>query len=99
LAERVGAEPALRLLAPVALNIACFAYVGADGKAAAAINRRIVEALHVEGRVAPSLTTIDGQPAIRACLINHRTTAADINALVDHVLAWGERFAEDGGEA
>ncbi len=93
------AEPALRILAPVALNIVCFGYVGADGAAAAAINRRIVEALHVEGRVAPSLTTIDGQPAIRACLINHRTTAADINALIDHVMAWGERFAKEGGKA
>ena len=103
LAERVRAEPALRIVAPTALNIVCFAYVGPDGAAPASINRHIVEALHVEGRVAPSLTTIDGQPAIRACLINHRTTAADINALVDHVMAWGarlrgERLSKDGGD-
>jgi len=33
LAQKVEREPALKLLAPVALNIVCFAYVGPDGKA------------------------------------------------------------------
>ncbi len=104
LAERVSAEPSLRILAPVALNVVCFGYVGTGDEASADINRKIVEALHVEGRVAPSLTTLNGRPAIRACLINHRTTAADINALVDHAIAWGNRFgghklSNTGGEA
>ncbi len=99
LAERARAEPRLRVLAPTRLNIVCFGYAGADGQAPADINRRIVEALHTEGRVAPSLTLIDGDPAIRACLINHRTTAVDVNALVDHALAIGDRLYSQGGWA
>lgn len=96
LAERVRAEPRLAALAPTRLNVVCFGYAGEDQKAPAEINRRIVEALHLEGRVAPSLTLITGQPAIRACLINHRTTAADIDALIDRVLAIGDHLYADG---
>lgn len=99
LAERVRAEPRLKALAPTRLNVVCFAYAGRDGDAPAEINRRIVEALHLEGRVAPSLTLIQGRPAIRACLINHRTTAADIDALIDHVLAIGDHLYAEGERA
>ena len=96
LAERVRAEPRLAALAPVRLNVVCFGYVGADGQAPADINRKIVEALHLEGRVAPSLTLLGGRPAIRACLINHRTTAADIDALIDRSLAIGGQLYSEG---
>ncbi|MBB3608305.1 pyridoxal-dependent decarboxylase [Rhizobium sp. BK602] len=91
LARRVDAEPALRLLAPVALNIVCFAYAGPKGNAPAAINARIIEHLHAEGRVAPSLTFVNGQPAIRAAIVNHRTRQADIDALIQGVLKLGSR--------
>ena len=63
LARRVEQEPALRLLAPVALNIVCFAYVGLAGDAPPDVNARIVELLHAEGCVAPSLTHVNGQAA------------------------------------
>ena len=99
LADRVGDEPHLRALAPTRLNVVCFGYVGPDGAAPVELNRMIVEALHIEGRVAPSLTTIDGRPAIRACLVNHRTTAADIDALITHTLAIGDRLYLAGGRA
>lgn len=91
LAQRVEQEPALKLLAPVTLNIVCFAYVGVDGKVPPAINSLIVERLHAEGRVAPSLTHLNGQPAIRAAIVNHRTRQADIDALVHSVLTLGSR--------
>ena len=83
LATRIAAEPGLDLLAPVALNVVCFRPAGdSDGRRSA----RIVEALHHEGRVAPSVTRINGVPAIRAAIVNHRTTTADIDALVAGVL-------------
>ncbi len=95
LGERIKQEPALRLLAPVSLNIVCFAYVGARGDAPADINARIIEQLHAEGRVAPSVTRLNGQPAIRAAIVNHRTQQMDIDALIDGVLKFGsqEEFA------
>ena len=79
------------MLAPVALNIVCFAYVGEDGTVPASVNSQIVERLHAEGRVAPSLTHLNGQPAIRAAIVNHRTRHADIDELVHSVLTIGSR--------
>jgi aromatic-L-amino-acid/L-tryptophan decarboxylase len=86
LAARVAAEPELELLGPVPLNIVCFGFRGAD---ADRLNAEIVSNLHEAGRVAPSLTTIGGRTAIRAAIVNHRTAAEDVNALVSSVLALG----------
>ncbi len=84
LADRIDSEPMLTLLAPVTLNVVCFSY-GADPS----LNGRIVERLHAEGQVAPSLTSLDGKPAIRAAIVNHRTRAEDVELLVDSVLRIG----------
>ncbi|HXA38217.1 MAG TPA: pyridoxal-dependent decarboxylase [Phenylobacterium sp.] len=86
LADRVAAAPELELLAPVALNIVCFAYRGGD-------NAAIVADLHEAGRVAPSTTTLAGRTAIRAAIVNHRTELQDIEALVEGVLALGRAQA------
>jgi aromatic-L-amino-acid decarboxylase len=87
LERRVAATPALELLAPVTLNIVCFRYACDD---ADRVNRAIVADLHEAGEVAPSLTSIDGQIAIRAALFNHRTDARDLDALVRGVVAFGD---------
>jgi hypothetical protein len=39
---------------------------------------------------APSTTTIRGQLAIRAAIVNHRTSIRDIDALIEATLAFGE---------
>jgi aromatic-L-amino-acid decarboxylase len=38
--------------------------------------------LHESGEAAPSLTILDGAPAIRAAIINHRTHEADIDTFM-----------------
>jgi aromatic-L-amino-acid decarboxylase len=83
LAERITAEPALELLAPVPLNIVCFRVRGRDD----AFNAGLVADLHEAGSFAPSTTRIGGVLAIRAAIVNHRTTMEDVDALVDAVLA------------
>ncbi len=85
LAERVRNEPSLELLAPVALNIVCFR-VRSDGDADR-LNREIVADLQESGIAAPSTTTVDGKLAIRAAIVNHRTRDADVDRMVDAVLA------------
>lgn len=87
LRDRVLAEPMLELLAPVALNIVCFCYRGGDS-----VNEQIVVALQESGIVAPSTTTIGGRLAIRAAIVNHRTKACDIDALIAAVLAFGKNL-------
>jgi aromatic-L-amino-acid decarboxylase len=86
LESRVLAEPRLELLAPAQLNIVCFRYRDA---AADALNAEIVADIHVSGIAAPSTTTIHGDLAIRAAIVNHRTDTCDIDALIDAVLSYG----------
>jgi glutamate/tyrosine decarboxylase-like PLP-dependent enzyme len=88
LAACIEALDELELLAPVELNVVCFRYRGAD---ADRLNAAIVEDLHLNGRVAPSLTTLDGRTAIRAAVVNHRTERSDIEALITGVIAAGRR--------
>jgi glutamate/tyrosine decarboxylase-like PLP-dependent enzyme len=85
--RRIEAEPRLELLAPVALNIVCFRYRSADANR---INADIVAALQESGIAAPSTATLNGQLAIRAAIVNHRTAASDIDALLDATLALGK---------
>ncbi|HST76492.1 MAG TPA: pyridoxal-dependent decarboxylase [Acetobacteraceae bacterium] len=89
LAARVDAEPALERLAPVALNIVCFRFIAAAGDLDA-LNVAIVADLQEAGVAAPSTTTIGGQLAIRAAIVNHRTRNEDIEALVAAVIQAGE---------
>jgi glutamate/tyrosine decarboxylase-like PLP-dependent enzyme len=88
LEARILAEPRLELLAPVQLNIVCFRYRAAD---ADAVNGDIVADIQESGMAAPSTTTLHGQLAIRAAIVNHRTDVVDIDALVAAVLEFGAR--------
>jgi glutamate/tyrosine decarboxylase-like PLP-dependent enzyme len=83
---RILAEPRLELLAPAQLNIVCFRYRGAD---ADTLNADIVADIHESGIAAPSTTTIRGELAIRAAIVNHRTDTCDIDALIDAVIDFG----------
>ena len=86
LEARILAEPRLELLAPVNLNIVCFRYRAEDANA---VNGEIVADLHEAGVAAPSSTMLDGQLAIRAAIVNHRTARCDIDALLAAVLSFG----------
>lgn len=79
-AELIQAEPALELLAPVSLSAVCFRHPSADN---AAVLRRVIERRHVY----ISNATINGQFALRACFVNHRTCDEDVRAIVTEVLA------------
>ena len=86
LARLIEGEPALELLAPVALNIVCFRYRCAEPDR---VNADIVVALQESGLCAPSSTQINGQFAIRAAIVNHRTRRADVELLVRATLDRG----------
>jgi aromatic-L-amino-acid decarboxylase len=94
LEARVLAEPRLELLAPVNLNIVCFRYRADDANS---VNGEIVIDIQESGIAAPSTTMLNGQLAIRAAIVNHRTDARDIDALVDAVLEFGARRSADDG--
>src|SRR5271166_1243216 len=96
LAARVDREPALERLAPVALNIVCFRYIAAAGDLDR-LNADIVADLQEAGIAAPSTTMVGGALAIRAAIVNHRTTCADIAMMVDAVLEAGHARAAAAG--
>ncbi len=90
----VQATPELELLAPVQLNIVCFRYRSNDPDV---LNARIVSSLQEAGIVAPSMTKVRGNVAIRAAIVNHRTETRDLNELIEGTLALGR--AAGRGEA
>lgn len=80
LESRIATSRDLFMRAPVTLNIVCF---GVKDDPDGALAREIVMDLHERGEAAPSLTLLDGVPAIRAAIINHRTREADIDSFVE----------------
>jgi aromatic-L-amino-acid decarboxylase len=90
LGERIAATDELALLAPVALNIVCFRYAaGLDVAASDALNGAIVVELQERGIAVPSTTRVNGMLAIRMNVMNHRTTQADLDAVLAAVLTVG----------
>ena len=91
LASRITVTPELEFLAPVELNIVCFRYRANEANK---INAAIVVELQESGLVAPSTTTLNGQLAIRAAIVNHRTTQSDIDTLVEQTLIVGRKLVK-----
>lgn len=88
---RINATPELELLAPVELNIVCFRYRAEDSDR---VNAEIAIRLQESGVVAPSTTRIGGRTAIRAAIVNHRTSRAEMDSLVEGTLAQGRALTE-----
>ena len=86
LESQVAVRPELELLAPVELNVVCFRYRSEDAQR---INPRIVIELQESGVAAPSTTTLDGKLAIRAAIVNHRTSEREIDLLVEKTVELG----------
>ncbi len=79
LAEKVRRSAMFELKAPVALNIVCFGVRGRNG----AINRELVLDMQETGVAVPSWTTLGGETVIRCAIVNHRTTRADIDRMME----------------
>jgi glutamate/tyrosine decarboxylase-like PLP-dependent enzyme len=86
LEARILADPRLELLAAVQLNIVCFRY---RTREANRVNGEIAADIQESGIAAPSTTLLDGQLAIRAAIVNHRTYTRDLDALLAAVIRFG----------
>jgi aromatic-L-amino-acid decarboxylase len=88
---RVQERPEFEAVAPVVLSIVCFRYVPADLDPSAPevqpyldrLNERLMTAIQTDGRAFCSNATVHGRYALRACIVNYRTEAADVDALLD----------------
>ena len=95
LARRIEQTPGLELMAPAPLNIVCFRYNPGSLDAAQlnALNKEILMQLHESGIAAPSYTRLNQSYCIRAAIVNHRTTLADLDVLIEAVLKIGAKAA------
>ena len=74
-------------------NILCFRYVGdgrLDDDALDALNREIREQYNRSGKGWITATLLDGRRVLRVTMMNPRSTAAHIRAMVESLLAMGE---------
>jgi len=86
LGELVTEHPDFELMCPPRLSICCFRYRphGWDGgeEALDRLNERLMTAIHADGRVYCSNAVIDGRFGLRACIVNFRTEAEDVERLL-----------------
>jgi glutamate/tyrosine decarboxylase-like PLP-dependent enzyme len=90
------AHPRLEATSDPELMIATYRYVPAGDHAAAEVdglNQRIMERLQYSGRVYPSNAVVHDRFVLRACIVNFRTEAADIEVLVDMSVAIGDELS------
>lgn len=73
-------------LHPRGLSIVCFRYAPAalrgNEPALDVLNRRVLSEMQLGGEAFVSSTVIRGQFWLRACIVNHRATDADVEAMV-----------------
>lgn len=95
--QRIQAEAELELLGSD-LSISCFRYrpPGADAATLDRINTAIQSRLVATGEISLSPTTLDGRYSLRICIVNFRTRRADMDWLVERVLAFGREAHATG---
>ena len=90
LAIEIAKQSDVELLAPVELSAVCFRYKGTASLSEDELNRRnaaILKRVIDRGRVYLSNATLRGKFCLRACIVNHRTTADDVDSVIPEVLA------------
>ena len=96
LAQLIDAHPSLERLAPVPLSAVCYRFKPPAANLGATrlneLNLQLMNRLQRGGRVYLSNATLDGRFALRACIVNHRTTRADIEAVVEEVIKVGSEI-------
>jgi glutamate/tyrosine decarboxylase-like PLP-dependent enzyme len=102
--ERASTHPELETVgAAPELSIACFRYVPRELRGVASaepylnkLNERLMTELQMAGRVFPSNAIIDERFALRACIVNFRTEATDIDALLEQAADIGATLHRRG---
>jgi glutamate/tyrosine decarboxylase-like PLP-dependent enzyme len=101
--EKVAAHPELEALTH-GLSIATFRYVPRDIPASLSpeertnylneLNRSLLTRLEQGGELYVSNAVIDGQFALRACIVNFRTSAADVDAVPEIIVRTGRKLIQ-----
>jgi aromatic-L-amino-acid/L-tryptophan decarboxylase len=89
------------LMTPVGLSITCFRYVpGGLARARSTgceeyldrLNQRLMTELQLAGQAYCSNAVLEGRFCLRSCIVNYRTEAGDVEALIEIASALGEKL-------
>jgi aromatic-L-amino-acid decarboxylase len=99
LGARAEERPDFELATPVGLSICCFRYVPPDLPAGpdrepylSLLNERLMTESQVDGRTFFSNAVLDGRFVLRACIVNFRTEAEDLDVTLDVAAEIGARL-------
>jgi glutamate/tyrosine decarboxylase-like PLP-dependent enzyme len=102
LAEKVRLAPDLELLSSGDLSIVCFRFIPAGRRRSDRdlnrLNQSILLSLQEEGRVFLTNARLGKRFALRACLLNYRTTPDDLDELIRQVIKVGTRLSRRRSE-
>ncbi len=97
--ERAEERPEFEPMAPTVLSICCFRYVPPDlAKGPGredyldALNERLMTEIQMDGRVFPSNAVLGGRFVLRACIVNFRTEAEEMDLLLDVAAELGAKL-------
>ncbi|MDT8341463.1 MAG: pyridoxal-dependent decarboxylase, partial [Longimicrobiales bacterium] len=91
-AARIREAPELTLLAEPSLSVVCFhALALGDPARTDAWNESLQRQVVEEGTAMISSTRVRGRFSLRLCILNHRTTRADVDRVLDRIVTLARR--------
>ncbi|HEY3231323.1 MAG TPA: pyridoxal-dependent decarboxylase, partial [Roseiflexaceae bacterium] len=91
LQERIRHREDFELIAAGPLSVTCFRYAPPGMGDLDALNRRLLGIVQREGQVFLTSTQLDGRLALRACIVNFRTSQADLDTLLGVLAEAGQK--------
>ncbi len=93
LQAKIQARSDFELIAAGPLSVTCFRYAptGTAQPELNTLNKSLLETVQAEGHAFLTSTELNGQFVLRACIVNFRTTEADLDMLLDAIADAGHK--------
>ena len=89
LRAKLAAHGDFEIVSTGPLSITCFRYAPAWTGDVDGFNRAVAERVQREGAAFLTTTELNGRPVLRACIVNFRTTEADLDTLIEAIVSAG----------
>ncbi|MFN8376318.1 MAG: pyridoxal-dependent decarboxylase [Anaerolineae bacterium] len=97
LQAKIRARADFQLVAAGSLSVTCFRYTPPGVEDVVSLNKNLLPLVQAEGQAFLTGTELDGVYVLRACVVNFRTTEADLERLLDVLAEAGQRVL--GGQS
>jgi aromatic-L-amino-acid/L-tryptophan decarboxylase len=91
LQAKIQARDDFELVAAGSLSVTCFRYAPHGVEDVMTLNKKLLEIVQREGKAFLTSTELNGRFVLRACIVNFRTTEADLDVLLDTIAEAGTR--------